>query len=337
MSGPSGADLVTKAKKYREVETIAHESVPNVAETLETISKFLQDHETPGLADCTHMVFDNFGDWWQHSKSSCKLAIAEDNTLDMLHKHISTLYDLGIPLTLTEKRTPEIRFIQDIEILGTRDDKVSVEEILDPATKLMNVLGRAMGEIYTTQTNLIAAVFDSTGVCRTKGVMKTSVKIVWSNIIVDKDRAARIHDFVVHKFKECQDQEVKDFSARVTGYNTENHWGGIFSDAIYFGRFGVRMPLCDRVSPAPLKKPEQRPFKPVALLQFNFADNQLAEVKRLDEQPEGFQWVQIGCIRRDVGTPLTDWTPPTWQGQRAPRPQSSAAYSNGGGGGGGGG
>ena len=40
---------------------------------------------------------------------------AEDNTLDVLYTYTSTLYNLRIPLTLTEKRTPEIRFSAGVD------------------------------------------------------------------------------------------------------------------------------------------------------------------------------------------------------------------------------
>jgi len=201
-----GIDLLAKAKRLREVETISHESVQNVAELMEKVSKFMQEHETPSATDCTHTVFDSYIDWWMNSKPTFKLAIAEDNTLETMYKYLTQMYDLGIPLTLAEKRSPEIRFVQDIEIWGTKEETIKAEELLHPQKKFTRLLGQSMGEIYPGNQFLDMVAFDSTGVSRTKGVMKTSIRLVWSNIVVDKDRAARIRDFFVHKFKDSKEE-----------------------------------------------------------------------------------------------------------------------------------
>jgi len=317
----SGADLIARAKKYREVDALQHEAVHNVAETLEKISKFLQDHETLSNNDCTHTVFDNYSDWWMNSKPTYKLAVAEDNTVDQLHRMIATLYDLGIPLTLTEKRTPEIRFIQEIEIWGNDSETINAEELIDAQCSFMKLLGETMGRIFPNEEFLDCVVFDATGFSRTKGIQKTSVRFVWSKIIVDKTRALRIHDYVVHKFKDSQDEGIKAFEAKITGFNTkENSLSTIFNDAIYVGRYGVRMPLCDRVSPAPLKKPENRPFKPLGVVRCHYqkgeqgADLQSLERIASTESLQNHEWLRIGCIRRDAGAPLTEWTQPVWTG-----------------------
>lgn len=317
----SGSDLIAKAKKFREVDVVQHKSVPNVPETLENIFKFLQEHETPSMNDCTHTVFDNYADWWTGQKSSYKLAIAEDNTLDTLHRFISNLYDLGIPLTLTEKRTPEIRFVQDIEIWGTTTDSITVEDLMHTDKKFTRLLGQTMGEIFPNHEFLDVVVFDASGLSKTKGVKKTSVRLVWSSIVVDKERAARIRDYVVHKFKDSKDEEIKNVEKQIQHFNNDNQWNSVFSDAIYFGRFGIRMPLNDRVSPAPLKKPEMRPFAPFGVIRFLYADGDLQDVEEVCKGNglEGVDWLKIGCIRRDAGTPLTEWVAPTWKGERAPR------------------
>jgi len=166
-----GGDLVGRAKKFRAATKIEHHSVANVGEALERWSKFLQEHETTSRNDCTHLVFDNYIDWWMGEKRSFCLAIAEDNTLEKLYACISQLYDLGIPLTLQEKQTPQVRFAQDIEIWGLRDTAVQVEELMSPERSFARLLGKIMGEIFKKES-LDAMVFDSTGYSRTKGVMK---------------------------------------------------------------------------------------------------------------------------------------------------------------------
>ena len=336
MAASIGDALVAKAKKFREVESLQHESIKNVPELLVKISKFLQDHETASINDCTHTVFDNYSDWWMNNTPTYKLAVAEDNTVDQLHRVIAQLYDLGIPLTLTEKRTTVIRFIQDVEIWGTQEKCVSAVELIDCQGAFMKLLGKTIGSVYPKQEFLDCVVFDATGLSRTKGIMKTSVRLVWSKIVVDRTRAGKIHDYVVFRFKDSQEPGVKAFEEQVQKYNgKENQWANIFNDSIYFGRFGIRMPLCDRVSPAPLKKPEHRPFKPIGVVRCKYKQGEIESVfesvERICDATDlsGEEWIRIGCIRRDAGQELTDWQAPNFT-----PPVASRNHSLGGGGGG---
>ena len=320
MAASTGAELVARVKKFREVESLQHENIQNVPELLEKISKFLQDHETSITNDCTHTVFDNYSDWWMNNKPTYKLSVAEDNTVDQLHRMVAQLYDLGIPLTLTEKRTQVIRFIQEVEIWGTQDDCVSASELVDCQGAFMKLLGKIMGEIYPGQPNnfLDCVIFDSTGLSRTKGIMKTSVRLVWSSIVVDRTRAGKIYDYVVFKFKDSQDPDIKALEERFLKLNSkDNQWNNVFSDSVYFSRLGVRMPLCDRVSPAPLKKPEKRPFKPLGVIRCNYSitengnEFQFAERFPSDALTRE-EWIKIGCVRLDAGVEQTEWQAPNF-------------------------
>jgi len=156
---------------------------------------------------------------------------------------------------------------------------------------------------------------------RTKGVLKTSVRLVWSGITVDKERAARIRDYAVHKFKDCQDEDIKELEKTMQSFNKDNQWNVVFSDAIYFDRHGPRMPLNDRVSPAPLKKPERRPFTPFGVVRYKYEGGEMKEVEWLCDKNEldGPTWLKIGSVRRDAGTPLTEAVMPAYKGERAPR------------------
>jgi len=317
---------VARAKKFREVDNLEHESIQNVPELLESISKFLQEHETASTNDCTHTVFENYSDWWVSAKPTYKLAVAEDNTVDQLHWMIAQLYDLGIPLTLTEKRTPVIRLIQEVEIWGTEDETVTAAELVNTEGAFLKLLGTVMGMVFPNlpqgQDFLDCVVFDATGLARKKGIQKTSVRFVWSSIVVDRSRAGKIYDYILHKFMDSEDPEIKAFEERVKGYNEkENQWNNIFNDGIYFGRHGIRMPLCDRVSPAPFKKPENRPFKPVGVIRFNYQEGQLQNIETMCDHTSftGAEWVKLGHIRRDAGQELTDWVAPVLTGAAASR------------------
>lgn len=155
---------------------------------------------------------------------------------------------------------------------------------------------------------------------------KTSIRLVWSAIIVDRKRAEAIRDVMVARFNCTQEPEITAIQERMVGDNPENKWHTVFSDSIYGDRYGVRMPLNDRVSPAPLKKPENRPLAPWAVVRFMFADGKFQSAEKVCEKNdiEGKDWLNIGCVRREIGTALTEWTPPS-SAQRIPRAPSGQA------------
>merc|ERR550525_2331087 len=56
-------------------------------------------------------------------------------------------------------------------------------------------------------------------------------------------------------------------------------------------------------------------------MRFHYLDGDVSNVEWICNKDglEGTDWLKIGCIRRDAGTPLTEWTAPAWKGERAPR------------------
>jgi len=335
-----------KIRRFREVD-IQH--TPDIHETLSKIQKFLQDHETQSNNDVTHSVFDNFPDWWQGNKTNFKLAIAEDSTIDLLYKYISTVYDMNVPLTLAEKRTAEIRLVQDIEVWGTKNAALKAEDLFTTEKSFAKLLGQIMGELYpltgkgkTPTEFLDAFIFDSSGQSRQKAIEKTSIRVVWPVLIVDKERACKIRDYLVHKFEKTQDQQLKDLHVKAMTDSKENGWNNIFNDGIYLSSKDVRMPLNDRCAPAPLKKLENRPLAPYGIMRYNYNDKaELTSIEmplHRDKKTEGGwlsgeDWLKTCCLRVDGGTPLTEWKPPAWQGPTRPSRSTNGPRERGGGGG----
>mmetsp|Transcript_111408 Transcript_111408/g.309700 ORF Transcript_111408/g.309700 Transcript_111408/m.309700 type:complete len:421 (+) Transcript_111408:71-1333(+) len=334
----TGENLIARVRRIRDVDNLQHDAVPNVAEMLEMISNFLQGRETANLAEHTHAVFDSYQDWWLNQRPTFRLSIVEDNTLEMLYEYIGTMYDLGVPLTLTEKRTPQIRLIQDVEIWAQKGSEgplpVPVEEVISPQSAFMQMLREALHEVYPESDFLDVVVFDATGVSRQRSSMKMSLRLVWPNVVVDRERSVAIREFLVQKFETSTHEGLQALGDRLAEQNPDNRWANVFSAAVHTAQHGVRMPLNDRVSPAPMKMPERRPFRPHGVLRFNYADG--AEPVELIAQSQDLgsvDWLKIGTIRRDAGTELTQWREPAFQ--RGPHRGERRAAGGGGGGGGG--
>jgi len=138
------------------------------------------------------------------------------------------------------------------------------------------------------------------------------------------------------QFKNSQDSDIKAMEQRVQECNSENQWMNIFNEGIYFGQLGIRMPLCDRVSPAPLKRPEQRPFKPMGVwrCKYEYTENghEFKDVEQVCNHTafSGEEWVKIGSIRRDAGEELTEWQAPPYAPQNRMRPQGGQGGYGGG-------
>ena len=117
--------LLEKIAEFRDSKV---KDEQGAKDKLEELHKFLTDHETVSPSDCTHEVLNGFGDSW----STNRLGIAEENTI----------YEMGVPRTLGETRTPQFKHLQDIEIRGTKDDDVKPEELIGEEKKILRMLER---------------------------------------------------------------------------------------------------------------------------------------------------------------------------------------------------
>jgi hypothetical protein len=328
MAPNSDEDLVGWAAEVRGVEQL--QADPAI---FEEIRDFLLSHEAESSRSATHVVLENFPDWWTRSRRAPPgLEINRPEELEELYRHVGTLFGLGIPLTLAERRTPVFRLFQDLEAWGTREASMTVDELIGPDTALTRLIGSVIGEVFPGHGGFLdAAIFDATGLSQTKGVRKTSLRLVWPGIIVDSDRAARVRDLLVHKVTAASADEgsIAELQSNLKDHNQANAWHSFFGDAAYAGRSNVRMPLCDRVSPLPLRAPEHRPLVSVGVLRFLFSEGGKMKIEWLCRQAEleHPEWVKIGCLRQTGNGPaepplLTEWTVPAISGNQ-PIPPSS--------------
>eukprot|EP00931_Biecheleriopsis_adriatica_P068542 TRINITY_DN4248_c0_g1_i1.p1 TRINITY_DN4248_c0_g1~~TRINITY_DN4248_c0_g1_i1.p1 ORF type:complete len:627 (+),score=114.76 TRINITY_DN4248_c0_g1_i1:31-1881(+) len=320
----SGQKLLEKLLKDREGE-LKNPEDPDLYEKLQQVYQFLTDHETASANDATHEVLEGFLDWWVGPRSTKRLAIVEDNTVDTLYKYMAMMYDMGVPMTLGEKRSKEFKLVQDIELRGTKEARLQVEELINAESKLFHLLGHEMGELYPKQEKLVVVVFDGSGINSRNGLMATTVRLVWPDVIVDKERAIQIMDYLAHKLKNSTDDGIKAMETHMQTFSEANVWKNAFVDSIYCGPMYVRMPLNDSVSMPPLMRVEKRAFKPLAVWQFEKIEGKQAlhpiwsDSTRQSDTLESNDFFQLGCIRCPLGTPLTEWQAPTFKGEQRPR------------------
>ena len=69
----------------------------------------------------------------------------------------------------------------------------------------------------------------------------------------------------------------QELEASLKKSNGSNAWHSLMGDAAYSARAVVRMPLCDRVAPLPLRNPEKRPFNPVGVMRYSYGETMKVE------------------------------------------------------------
>eukprot|EP00927_Polykrikos_kofoidii_P052127 TRINITY_DN45910_c0_g1_i1.p1 TRINITY_DN45910_c0_g1~~TRINITY_DN45910_c0_g1_i1.p1 ORF type:complete len:608 (-),score=80.96 TRINITY_DN45910_c0_g1_i1:44-1867(-) len=321
MAPSTDDDVLARVRDVRSVENITEDA----RESLEELRNVLLSHQTDNAQNATHVVLENYPDWWCTSRRApAGLHFNQGGeggaTQEDLCRAVGTLHTMGIPMTLAEKRTPVFRLFQDVEAWGTRDASIPMEDLVDPECELMLLLGRVMGEIFPGHGGFLdAVVFDSTGLSQTKGVKKTSLRLVWPSLAVDSDRAPRVRDLVVHRVTGAAAEEggaIAKLGAKLREFSEKTAWHTVFGDAAYAARACVRMPFCDRVSPLPLRAPERRPLTAIGVLRFTFNGNggnlKQAEWLCREDELDAAEWVKIGSVRMSSDTKLTEWSMPSF-------------------------
>mmetsp|Transcript_57087 Transcript_57087/g.121306 ORF Transcript_57087/g.121306 Transcript_57087/m.121306 type:complete len:586 (+) Transcript_57087:76-1833(+) len=331
---------ISTVRSIRSESTVTDEDLP----WLEQAKAFLLNHDDAHAP--THIVFGDYPDWWvPPGNFQGKLAMAEDNTLEQLYRYMADLYEKNMPLTICEVLTDDIRLVQDIHILNSSNEPVSTETLFDPQGALLRKLGEIILQLFRDppQGFWNAVALDASGIVRIKGVWKSSLRLVWPRITVEKDTAMMVREYIIHSFEESPDQNIADLKDKLLAMNRENTWKNIFSEAIFTNREGsIRMPLNDRVAERPMNHVrELRPFRPHGLLKFqrNQEEGDLHPVEMMAEPSDLDldEWLKLGCVRSAEGRARTPFTAPTQFRRPARAPGKGAGRGPGGGGGSGGG
>lgn len=286
---------------------------------LNEVRAFLLRHEAESAKSASHTVLENYPDWWvRRRRAPPGLSIEGAEALEELNRHVGFMHSLGVPMTLAERRTtPCFRFFQDLEAWGSREAAPLAASLFSPDSALTRLIGAVVGEVFPSHGGFLdVAVYNATGLSQTKGVRKTSLRLVWPGILIDADRAVRVRDLVVSRLVAATSAEggaLADMEAELKKANGSNTWHSLVSDAAYSSRSVVRMPLCDRVAPLPLRGPEKRPLNPVGVMRYSYGDKMKVEwlCKEADLDPA--EWMKIGCLRQEGEVQLTDWSMPAYR------------------------
>ncbi|CAK9002426.1 Ribosome assembly protein 1 (EF-2 like GTPase) (Elongation factor-like 1), partial [Durusdinium trenchii] len=326
---PTDEKVVKDATKQRTEEVdgllqliadVRGESLEVDPVALNEVRIFLQEHEAESAKSATHLVLESYPDWWVRKKRAPPgLDIQGADALEELYRHVGFMHSLGVPMTLAERRTAQgFRFFQDLEAWGSREAAPLAETLFGPDSALTRLIGTVVGEVFPSHGGFLdVAVYNATGLSQTKGVRKLSLRLVWPGILTDADRALRVRDLLVNRLvtASAEGGALAELEAELKKSNASNGWHSFMGDAAYSSRAVVRMPLCDRVAPLPLRGPEKRPFNPVGVLRYSFSGEKMTvEWLCKEADLESAEWMKIGCLRQEGEVQLSDWRMPAYHG-----------------------
>ncbi|CAK0844493.1 unnamed protein product [Prorocentrum cordatum] len=142
------------------------------------------------------------------------------------------------------------------------------------------------------------------------GKWKTSLRLVWPDIIVDLERAHKIRALLVNSLSSISSDLVCPLGvlqSRLLHLCDQNCWGNVVGNSMFsLFRNGVRMPLCDKFFKFANEVFGKRPFVPVGILRFTYGlDGKLAQKSWLRQAMTSMEWLQLGCLRQPTHTSLT--------------------------------
>ena len=299
-----------------------HNLTPKGKAFLHQIHNFLREHQAAPKATKHYVDHKNYCDWWSDMKVSeteiCGMRITNESDRARLYNCIRFCFEHNIPLTLKEVREEYFRLAQDIQIYADQDTKMTIQEILNPDGPFLYLMAMVMGTAVLPvrkHPDWDIVVFDASGMCLRTNRWKTSFRLVWPEITVDKHNAMNIRELLLREFRAAETsvddfQELKDQLRKV---NPRIRWEKVFDTKIYHTKYGIRMPFCDKVSD---QKLERRPYVPYAVFRFSYRQGQRGLEWKLDmsipqQNPnEYLNWLELGVLRPVTPTLHTLVMPP---------------------------
>ncbi|CAK9032974.1 unnamed protein product, partial [Durusdinium trenchii] len=192
------------------------------------------------------------------------------------------MYQQGYPLNLGERLTEKFTLFQDIVVRGNRTNTLNPEDLVGPESKLLEIIGRTMVELFPTVESFDLFVLAGSG--QSGWSLRIEVR-QWSrmeqkDVVVDQKRALSILDLLVSKIQNSDCPEVRLLEQKAKGYSAANEWRACFRDFAYKSDQPVRMVFNDSVSQAaPLFRPEKRPLDLFCIYELTHNQGILDEIK----------------------------------------------------------
>lgn len=272
----------------------------------------------------THVNYGGVARTW-YSSTSGRFHIDVDS-LATFQRTIVRLARLGVPLQLVECREKlelfSLYLDVDIKLSESVNAPSEIEkEILDEKTgfRFFKIIARIVNIVYPDMGELL--VFSATGGA------KVSFRLVFPSVVVDKDRAVTVREFLVQKLFNLSREEstvpfVRTFQKRLLLFSPSNHYRNVIDETAIRCRHGVRMIFNDKIEGG---KGAGRIFRPLFSLKGVVAEEKLEglEVSRIpvNSEEDDLWWLQTGSLVTPSlsHAKLSDWKRPNVRSSRVTR------------------
>jgi len=251
-----------------------------------------------------------------------------------LHRHVITLYRLGIPTFLREPAKHRLikfhmsveAYIREVRLPPAADAAATSRFWGDLRLGLLQFVCQSMAvaakQMFGVDKPCLAAIFNASGYSATAGRWKVSFRIVFFEQVVSMEIAKRLRDIVIHNLEEAWNREPREGWAAalepidhdvggdpaVAAAAPSRFWEQILDGRVLEPRATLRLVYCDTVS-HDLGLPEERPLLPHGIFQMD-------KVGELQEQfsmrscntlLEESAWIRLGSIASEATNPTPFW------------------------------
>ena len=305
----------------------AIEDKESLRSDLDKIVDFMHAHELrPGDNKFSHINYSGVARTWYSSLSGRYTFTAD--SLPMLYSSMVKLADWGIPLQLVECRDGRLavfplHFDVDVKISSDGPDPTAVEKELIDANEgfrfFKTIVGLLMS-IYPEVGEML--VFSASGITRAAPDCQTpqkkvSFRLVFPQIVVDKERGHLIWQFLTSRLTSLSSEEtqfpyVRNLLKRLRQLSPINEtFQRVVDESIIRCKHGVRMPYSDKIERG---HSAGRVLRPLMAFKAVKADqNEKSFTLELVEKPDMISWLEQGAL----ATPslkhvtVTDWNRPS--------------------------
>lgn len=293
---------------------------------LEKIIDFMHAHELrPGDNKFSHINYAGVARTWYSSLSGRYTFNAD--ALPMLYSSMVKLAELGIPLQLVECRDGRLavfplHFDVDVKISSEGPDPATIEsEMIDSVEgfRFFKTIVGLLMSIYPEVGELL--VFSASGTTRaapdSSPQKKVSFRLVFPDVIVDKERGQLIWQFLTSRLTALSSEEsqfpyVRNLLKRLRQLSAVNDsFQRVIDESVIRCKHGVRMPFSDKIERG---HSAGRVLKPLlALKAVKSVDNEKNITLEKIELSDQLQWLELGALTTPSlkHASLTEWNRPS--------------------------
>ena len=306
---------------------------------LDRIFDFLHSHELrPGDNKFSHINYGGFAKAW-YSTISGRYSFDQDS-LPMLYSSMIKLCKYGVPLQLVECKEGRLvifplHFDIDVKLSSDAADPTAIEaEILDEAEgfRFFRILAKLVELVYPNVGEVV--VFSASGTSReipnliselevSPPTKKVSFRVVFPDIVVDKERATLLWQHVTSRLTALSSEEssvpyIRTLLKRLRQLSPINEsFSRVIDETVVRCKHGVRMPFSDKTERG---RSAGRVMKPLIALRGEAGerDGKIASmtVSRRppsdDNDAELISWLELGALTTPLlrHASLTEWNRP---------------------------